>query len=202
MPPQQRSSALATRAAGLAADGFRVFPLQSNGKRPITDHGLFDASDDVERVADWWRWHPEANVGIRTGDGLLVVDIDCKAADGEQSWQELLDAHNGGEPLITRVVLTPHAGRHLYFQLPDGVVVGNTATGTPRALAPGIDTRADGGYAVAAGVIDGKAYDTISEPVAPAPPWLVELLGERDGDAQRSRKPRPRSTRARGATRT
>lgn len=65
-PPQ---AALKYAAAGLA-----VFPLRD--KRPMTGHGSKDASTDPETVAYWWQRWPKANIGLRTGDGLVVIDVD------------------------------------------------------------------------------------------------------------------------------
>src|SRR5437588_8736690 len=65
-------------ALELAAQGFRVFPLKPAGKTPLIrgGRGCLDATTDPEMVQAWWRGAPEAGIGVATGDGLLVVDID------------------------------------------------------------------------------------------------------------------------------
>ena len=35
---------------------FKVFPVVPGGKRPLTDKGFHDASDDIEQIEDWWNW--------------------------------------------------------------------------------------------------------------------------------------------------
>ena len=48
------------------------------GKHPITRHGVNDATTDHEQIDKWWTEHPDANIGIATGQasGILVLDID------------------------------------------------------------------------------------------------------------------------------
>lgn len=165
-------SSLAERALRLAIDGFRVLPLKPNGKWPLTRHGVKDASADCGVVTAWWGRWPDANVGVATGRGWFVVDIDIRAAvDGEATWAGIQRVH--GEGPTTRAVITPSGGRHLYFAT-DAKVACSVGK-----LGQGIDVRGIGGYAVAAGVIDGRQYETLAEPIAPAPCWLLELVGER-----------------------
>ncbi|MGA8417272.1 MAG: bifunctional DNA primase/polymerase [Candidatus Dormiibacterota bacterium] len=167
-------STLGARALGLAVDGFRVIPVMSNGKAPLTEHGCKDASAGADLITAWWRRWPEANVGVATGDGLCVVDVDMKqGVDGEATWQTLQQAH--GTAPTTRTVLTPNGGRHLYF-----ISVGASVACSVSRLGPGIDIRGSGGYVVAAGTIGGKIYQTLPEPVATAPAWLLELVRAHD----------------------
>src|SRR5262245_27268533 len=73
-----------------AKDGYAVLPLK--GKLPLTKHGYKDASRDVAQIAKWWGKHPDANIGIATGDrsGLVVLDIDIKKGKrGDESLKEL-----------------------------------------------------------------------------------------------------------------
>ena len=52
--------------------GWKVFPLTKNTKTPATPNGFKDASTDPRTIK------PGQNVGIATGKGLLVLDIDRK----------------------------------------------------------------------------------------------------------------------------
>ncbi len=77
---------------------------------------------------------------------------------------------------MPRNVATPSGGRHIYYQAPQGVRLHNT-TGT---LAPGIDTRAWGGMAVAPPTWrrDGQ-YTVLTpwpDPLPALPAWLTRLL--------------------------
>ncbi|WP_206188971.1 bifunctional DNA primase/polymerase, partial [Streptomyces hirsutus] len=71
-------------------------------------------------------------------------------------------------------VRTASGGQHLYFTAPDGVRLANTA-GT---VAASVDTRAWGGYVVAAGsTLPAGAYEALCGSVAVAlPRWLHTIL--------------------------
>jgi len=139
-------------ALSLAELGWPVFPLEPNGKKPITANGFKDATTSLETIRQWWERDPDANIGLRTGveSGIAAVDIDVKkGAKGRESAAAL----NGGLP-PTLKVLTPSGGWHLYYVCPEG------GLRSRNGILPGVDLKADGGYIVAAGsTIDGKAYE-------------------------------------------
>lgn len=153
--------------------------------------GLYAATTDEATITRWWTVEPKANIGIRTGDGLLFLDVDVpdvdegKLDDGEASLAALIAAH---EPLpLTpcqqtgqkkQVDGTMRRGRQYAFSV-EGEYR-NTASG----IGAGLDTRGDGGYVVAHPSIhpSGVQYewDAIARPsktpLAPAPAWLLALL--------------------------
>lgn len=57
------------------AQGWSVFPL--NGKIPLTENGVKDATTDEHTIALWAKKWPDANVGGSTA-GRLVIDIDTR----------------------------------------------------------------------------------------------------------------------------
>lgn len=117
-----------------ARAGWPVFPCRPRDKRPLTADGFKSATTDTATITQWWTEHPDANVAIRTGDGLAVVDVD--GPDGERALQEL-----GGLSEPTLTAETAH-GQHFYFT--------TTETLSCRTrFAPGLDLRADGGYVIA-----------------------------------------------------
>src|SRR4051794_9925080 len=82
-------------ALQLQRAGWKVFPLHSAiagacscgkpkcssvGKHPRTRNGLRDASAQAEHVHRWWTDWPDANIGLATGNGLVVLDLDSEAA--------------------------------------------------------------------------------------------------------------------------
>ena len=152
----QRLRTMLDFALYYANEGLRVLPLHSArsvgsctcgqtncssvAKHPITRNGVKDASCDPVQIREWWRLYPDANVGIATGEGLLVVDIDPRHGGSLEALQALVDLP------ATATVQTGSGGLHLYFQYDKQLALRNTAG----KLAPGIDTRADGGYVVAA----------------------------------------------------
>lgn len=148
------------RAALAAAErGWPVF-LLGRSKRPVancpdcrdgshepqdctclTCHGFYAATTDPDRIARMVAAVPRGQLAVRTGapSGLVVVDVDLR---------------HGGIVTFTRhtaagllprtlFVLTGSGGLHLYYRHP-GRHVPNSQSG----LGPGIDVRADGGYAV------------------------------------------------------
>jgi hypothetical protein len=68
---------LLAAASAYAKRGWYVLPLRVRGKEPATEHGIYDATNDLTVIANWWRTRP-FNIGIRTGriNKLFVVDFD------------------------------------------------------------------------------------------------------------------------------
>lgn len=163
-------SALRDGALGYAGRGLRVFPCAARAKTPLTKHGLHDATLDVVQIERWWRTVPDANVAVRTGNGLVVLDAD--GDDGADSVHELERAH---EPLPpTPRVKTGGGGAH-YWLRADGAVPCSAGR-----LAPSLDVRGDGGYVLAPPSMhpSGRSYEWDCDgetPIAPAPAWLLAL---------------------------
>lgn len=164
-----------------ARQGYRVFPLAEGAKVPAIPrdrggHGCLDATTTIEVIERWWAQYPQANVGIATGRGLLVIDVDPRKA---AKWLESLQAL---EIPPTFTVKTWSGGWHLYLSMPPTCMV---TIGTD--LLPGIDWRGNGGYVVAAGSMVQEKLYTIARnvPIAQAPKSLLERL------SSRSQKPRP-----------
>ena len=109
----------------------------SPAKHPYTRAGLNDASSDAERVVEWWRRWPAANIGMRTGGGLVVLDL-----DGPSAPAQLADLERELGPLPATLTVLTRRGRHLYFTVPPKALVPCSAG----KLAAGIDVRGDGGY--------------------------------------------------------
>ena len=131
----------------------------------------------------WWRAWPDANVGVRTGNGLLVIDIDPRN-HGDESWRALETEH--GIQLPTPTVNTGGGGVHLYLAVDRRVECKTN-------LWPGIDIKGDGGYVIAPPSIhvSGAFYDwslgrNLDDLSRQAPqPWL---LGAIDGRTLPSEK--------------
>jgi hypothetical protein len=144
-------------------------------------HGVYDASADPVRVRELFAAAPWARgYGVACGRPprhLIGLDLDRKgAADGLRDLAVLAAAHDFTVPL-TRTVITPSGGRHLWLSGPADLVVSNSV----RRIAPGIDVRGSGGYLVGPGsrtragryrLAPGSAY----LPPAPAPEGLLRLL--------------------------
>ncbi|MEW2191226.1 bifunctional DNA primase/polymerase [Streptomyces microflavus] len=189
-------SALLFAALQAAERGWHVFPLRPRDKRPAlhgetscpaagdcaSGHRKWEqrATADPDRIRKAWS-AGAFNVGLATGpSGLVVVDLDPVKArdpkgtpDGVTSLQALCERAGQTVPATYRT-RTATGGHHLYFTTPPGARLGNSAG----KLGTHIDTRAHGGYVVAAGsVLPHGSYEVVdpTEPV-PLPEWLYALL--------------------------
>ena len=168
-------------AAGACSCGRRDCPKP--GKHPRTRHGVHDATTDAEAISAWWTVWPDANVGLATGE-LLVVDVDGEA--GAASLQRLEREHR---PLPATLEAATGRGRHLYFTAPSEPL-GNSAG----RLGDGLDVRGNGGHIVAPPSLhaDGNRYRwrTRRRPAA-LPAWVAELLTAPPARAARTVPPPP-----------
>lgn len=186
-------SELMDAALGYAARGWRVFPLRPKSKEPATRHGFKDATTDEKRIRAWWTRNPNANIGIATGDGLLVVDVDDKpgnAVQGSDSLREWEIEH--GDMSETVTAITGSGGVHYYLDVGDASVPCSTSA----ELA--IDIRCDGGYVVAPPSVhpngNGYVWDVAPEDMEPAVATdndkaLVQWVHDRSGSASAGKKP-------------
>jgi hypothetical protein len=175
-------------AVGLAERGWHVFPCVPGGKRPAIEAWERRATTDTTRIARCWTTGP-FNIGIACGpSGLVVLDLDVPKPgqrppagwdlpgirDGADTLAALCERHGQPMPFGTYTVRTASGGQHLYYAAPARARLRNTAG----RLGWLIDTRAGGGYVIAAGsLIGGRPYTvTDPAPAAPLPAWLARLL--------------------------
>jgi hypothetical protein len=156
-------------ALKLASAGLAVFPCRVRDKRPATENGLKDATVSRDQITAWWTEQPDCNVAIATGaiSKIFVVDV-----DGPDAERQLLRLE-----LPATVEAITARGKHLYFRYPD-TPVRNTAG----KIAPGVDTRGDGGYVLAPPSIhpSGALYRWAgARIVAAAPDQLIAKISER-----------------------
>jgi hypothetical protein len=160
-------------ALALAKRGRYVFPCRPRDKTPATPHGCKDATTDPDIIRRWWQQESKLNIGIACGEasGIFVVDID--GDDGEAALRQIEEQNTALPPTVEAITAR---GRHLYFQWP-GRPVPNSAG----KIAPGIDTRGDGGYVLAPPSMhpSGRRYawsvDT-ARILATAPEWLLARI--------------------------
>ena len=172
-------NSLRDQAVELARKGFRVFPLVPNGKVPALESDWkVLASDNPDRVYRLWSEALDGdpldyNIGITTGSGLFVLDIDNKDGKHGSTSLERLEIRNDDLPL-TFTVRTPNLGEHRYFRATDINWLSNSAG----KLGDGLDIRGDGGYVVAPGsIIDGAAYEIAhNAEISDSAPWLRPLI--------------------------
>jgi hypothetical protein len=158
-----------------AARGWPVFPLAVRGKMPLIakadgGRGFHDATTDTDQIREWWTRWLQANIGIASGHGFDVLDVDTD--HGGEETLAALEAEHGPLPATVKAT-TGSGGRHILF-LPDARV--RCSAGR---LGPGLDVRGRSGYVVAPPSIhpSGRGYrwSVRNAPLAPWPPWLLVL---------------------------
>lgn len=158
-------------ALDAASRGFRVFPVRRDSKIPWRAGWQEAATVDATQIEAWWSENPNWNIGVATGDGLLVVDVDVK--DGKQGAESLAMLEMMGLPETMRV-RTPTGGVHVYLAT-DRRRSGRA--GNIKDL-PGLDTRGDGNLVLWPGSYIGRhKYElTDDRPIAPSPSWLLDAV--------------------------
>lgn len=156
--------------------GWLVFPCKD--KIPLTSNGFKGATTDIEQIKAWWTKHPDANIGVATGEksGFFVLDIDVK--NGAGGFESLSDLERKfGELPHTVESITQSGGRHIFFRCPV------TGLGSKTGFRPGMDIKSDGGHVILpSSVIEGRSYEweVSHHPdetmIAEAPEWLLKLL--------------------------
>lgn len=170
---------LLKHAQWYARHGLRVFPCKPKEKVPATAHGCKDATTEPGQIAAWWDGIHLFNIGIATGGGLVVLDVDVNHYAGKYGDETLaeLEAQHGPLP-DTWTCLTGGGGVHYYFACDDPALTVGTG------FAPGLDYRGAGGYVVAppsrhesGGDYEWEAAHTPhNAPLAPLPDWLHTLM--------------------------
>ncbi|WP_245541556.1 bifunctional DNA primase/polymerase [Smaragdicoccus niigatensis] len=173
-------SELGCAALELARAGFEVFPLNPPcggdrclvwpkkcwcSKTPATANGFHDASADLEVVTTWWTGNPDANIGIRPPEGVIVLDVDPRNGGNAADLGQLTD---------TLMAKTGGGGAHIWYHHA-GPAVGRVGG------CKGIDIKKRGGYVVVPPSIhpSGDRYEWMPGPdteIAELPAHLVERV--------------------------
>lgn len=149
-----------------------TFPVGAN-KTPCCKGGFKAASTDPTELERMFAIPSAEHIGLATGtpSGIIVIDVDCgagkKNAADARAW---LDAALPRMPR-TRRYATQSGGQHIMFQHVEG------AKNTASLIAPGIDTRAEGGYVILWPLSRTKQCPMLdASPPASCPDWLVPLV--------------------------
>ncbi len=151
------------------------------GKHPRGKEWQRRSTRDPAEIDRRLEEHPISNLGIRTGNGLVVVDLDLLPGGIERfaEWEAKVGPVPRGH-----VVQTGSGGRQIYASVPVKYshLIGSSQ-GETNGLGPGIDIRAKGGQVVAAPSIhkSGNQYRwltfTPGEPEELSQAW-IDLLCE------------------------
>lgn len=189
---KQNSISFESKALPFIKHGIPVFPVhymkneicscgkadcKQAAKHPLTQNGFKDATLLPDKIKEWSKLYPDANLGIPTGQisGFWVLDVD-KKNDGLDSFNILKNEF--GDLLQTYSVQTGGGGYHLFFRYP-----ANKTISSKTNVLKGIDVRADGGYIVGPNSIhvSGAKYVPLNEDfdfklLKHAPEILIEKI--------------------------
>ena len=162
-------------ALTLTEVGRRCFPCLRD-KRPATPNGFKNAQNDADALRELWRRYPGPLVGVATGvaSDFDVLDLDAKHPEAATWW-----AANRSRLPQLRKHRTRSGGLHLFFEHAENI------RSTASKIAPGVDTRGDGGYVIwwpAAGV-----PVLCDAPPARWPAWLLAELQPAPAQLEKSR---------------
>lgn len=163
---------VAEAALDYGRHGWAVLPLR--GKIPHTEHGLKDASTDLDQIAAWWRRWPSANVGVAPPSTVVVIDVDPRHG-GDLTLADWTARHGPLPATMTAISGRGDGGAHYYLQHPGGPLTHRLLDGT------GVDLR-EGGKSYLVGP-PSRHPDTGGTyrwgdlaPVAECPGWLAGLI--------------------------
>ncbi len=155
------------------------------GKHPRLRGYRQKATTDPERIRQWFRRYDHANYGVMTGPLTIALDVDVRPNENGWLILEYLEIGHGKRIPFTVEVLTGrgNGSRHLFFKTPSEALIRTSVD-----ILPGLDVRAAGGYACAAGSrhLSGgyyhfpDEYSPDEQSVAELPDFLLAALAEDD----------------------
>jgi hypothetical protein len=147
--------------------GLKIFPIESNGKKPMIENWMNDCSSDYMQVLYWYTHCPDCNWGLPcTPNNIFVLDLDKhdKEKNGVDNYNKLIKNLGGINTYcktLECIQETPSGGQHMIFKTDDDLknVANNSNIFKDY---PGIDCRTDGYIVVEPSIINGKKYEFVT----------------------------------------
>ena len=166
----------------LSRRGFRMFPVETRGKRPLISEWPQRATSDAEVLRAWVRQYPSCNWGLVCGlpSGVFVLDVDGE--DGAAAIRFLCQRY--GDDWTNTLTVQTGRGVHLYFDYPSDKTIRNSAS----KIAQGLDIRGEGGYVIVPpsthpnGTLYSRGELGEHAPTISAPDWLLQMLSAGGAD--------------------
>lgn len=158
-------------ALNYAQEHFKIFPLKVNSKsEQILNFWENEATEDLHQVESWWSDHPDANIGVKTGEGFIVIVVNNSI---DRNGKEVMEPYIEKFPK-TRIVRTPNDDWHFYYYVDKDIPCQIN-------IYEGIDIQGEGGYVVGAGsqIDDKKYYISLDTPIAKANDAVYEFINEK-----------------------
>ncbi|WCJ49036.1 bifunctional DNA primase/polymerase [Lactiplantibacillus plantarum] len=170
-----REFATLDKAIELAQQGYAVYPLIENTKKPPKGVAGYQAATiDQGTIFAWFENHPTYNLGLQLDlSNLLVVDVDMHdpTKNGRDSLAKL-SKQGLTLPSDTYIEHTANGGLHFFLKYVGAKV-------RKIDVWPGIDLLSDF-TVIAPSEINGKMYESLDgrtlADIKPAPQWLVDKL--------------------------
>jgi hypothetical protein len=177
---QSKRGGVLETARGHVAAGISLVPVRRDGTKaaavPWKEYqSRLPTDGELRRWFDRPAPYGIALVGGAVSGGLEQLDFDREAAEIFPAWRELVDAEQPGLSDSLHVVETPNGGDHVRYRVPGFKVPGNTKLAVDPDAPPDdrvlIETRGEGGYALAPGSPpecheSGRPYRHIAGPQA------------------------------------
>ena len=174
-PEPNRPETLTELALKYAAAGLEVFPVDPASKAPLgalARNGHLSATKDLDTIRRWWTVRPDASIGCRIPENVVVFDIDPRH-DGHHTWDTIVAGH---DLQVTRCHASGRndGGFHIWFRNPNGHQLKDR---------DGIDVLHHGHrYSILPPSLHpetGQPYTWVHDPTTPMadlPEWLAEAL--------------------------
>jgi hypothetical protein len=153
--PYTVSPRLQDAAWSYAQNGWRILPLHhltfnatcschhkqclQPGQHLCYVQDVAEASIDPTTIAKWWEEDPQINIGLATGNGLLVLELDRHCFPSVDHFRQQYAVPE------TAIVRTEYGNWQLYFTYNRALTLHTTSD----KIGPGIRTYGEGSYVVA-----------------------------------------------------
>ena len=169
--------------------GLSVVPIRRDGSKAPALRSWKTYQERLPTEAEVRRWFagPDppgvAVIGGDVSGGLECLDFDAEAETTFPEWCALAEVESPGLVAWLSVARTPKGGYHVRYRCPDIPIPGNTKLVMDAAKTVLIETRGEGGYALAPGCPaecheTGRLYEHHSGP----PLERVQAIGFEERD--------------------
>jgi hypothetical protein len=187
LPPDPMAWALAY------AQVFEISPWgfdpKTRKRKPLTEHGIKDATRDPAQIKRWLKKFPSADIGVVLEPDLLVTDLDTKnGKNGRKDFERVTGLTI--DSLNTPIATSPTGGAHLWFR-----ANGIRFTAQTEIDGLGIDfccNSKDGRCVIVPTPGSGRQWiNPLTGPIMDVPPYFVDFMKRKGTKKASSGGPQP-----------
>jgi P4 family phage/plasmid primase-like protien len=156
---------------------WSIFPVVYGTKTPFKNtNGLKEATNNIYEARTLFSRHNQYNIGVATGKGFFVLDVDVKKTDGISALESLKKKYGAFPETVTSI--TPSGGFHYYFLTPTNIQIRNSQG----LVGEGLDIRGIGGYVLVPDSFVAGYYrwapglSPFNIDMAPCPEWIINII--------------------------